>query len=159
MVTEPGRSTYVSSLDVRVVRDAQSVVASMHQLAVREAVSQLTAEDCARMRTAHRRFAAALRRGDVDAALEADDHLHDIPVAAAANQAIKTVLEQFTPVLRRVERLRFSSLSGRSSVALHDTLIDLCETGDAAAATVSWETWQTLEPLLDPAVGTDAPDG
>jgi len=154
--SEPGRSTLVTSLDVRATRDAQSVVAAMHRLAVSEAVGQLTEADFGRMRAANTRFAAALRSGDVDEALEADDELHAIPVAAAANRAVKTVLDQFTPVLRRVERLRFSSLTGRGSVALHEKLINLCAAGDSeAAAEVSWETWQTLEPLVDVATGSE----
>jgi DNA-binding GntR family transcriptional regulator len=146
----PGRSTTVTSLDTRAARDAQAVVASMHELAVREAVGQLTADDLGRMRDANSRFEAALRAGDADAALDADDELHGIPVAAAGNAALAAVLDQFTPVLRRVERLRFESLSGRGSVALHARLIDLCEAGERdAAAEVSRETWQTLAPLLD----------
>ncbi|HET8617245.1 MAG TPA: GntR family transcriptional regulator [Actinomycetales bacterium] len=149
VVTRPGRSTTVAPLDVRAVRDAQSVVASMHQLAVRLAVPRLVDDDLHRMAEANDRFAAALRDGDADAALEADDELHAVPVAAAANQALRQVLEQFTPLLRRVERLRFSSLTGRGSVALHADLIARCRAGDAeGAATVSWDTWQTLEPLL-----------
>ena len=146
---QPGRSTTVASLDTKAVRDAQAVVAAMHELAVREAVDLLTADDCARMRAANDRFAEALAAGDPDAALAADDELHAIPVAAAANTAVSAVLDQFTPVLRRVERLRFASLAGRGSVALHTRLVDLCEQGDVdAAARVSFETWQTLEPLL-----------
>lgn len=146
----PGRSTTVAPLDSRGVRDAQAVVAAMHELAVRSGVAAMTAADLARMREANDRFAAALAAGDPDAALEADDALHAVPVAAASNAALAAVLEQYTPVLRRVERLRFSSLPGRGSVALHARLIDLCEAQDAdAAARVSFETWQTLEPLLD----------
>jgi DNA-binding GntR family transcriptional regulator len=146
----PGRSTLVAALDTRAARDAQAVVASMHELAVRVAVGRLTPEDLAAMRDANARFAAALEAGDPDAALAADDELHGIPVAAAANAALAAVLDQFTPVLRRVERLRFGSLSGRSSVALHARLIDLCEAGERdAAAEVSHQTWQTLAPLLD----------
>ncbi len=147
VVSEPGRSTSVSTLDQRATQDAQAVVASMHELAVRSAVERLTAADLSRMRTANRRFASALRSGDVDAALAADDELHAVPVLVAANQAIVAVLEQFTPVLRRVERARFGSLSGRDSVALHTSLIELCAAGDIeAAAAVSRQTWLTLEP-------------
>jgi DNA-binding GntR family transcriptional regulator len=149
VITRPGRSTTVAPLDVRAARDAQSVVAAMHQLAVRLAVPHLTGSDLDRMRAANDRFAAALRAGDADAALHADDELHAVPVDAAANQALRQVLEQFTPLLRRVERLRFSSLTGRGSVALHADLIERCRAGDAdGAAAVSWDTWQTLEPLL-----------
>src|SRR5437870_796144 len=146
VVTAPGRSTSVSTLDARAIGQAQAVVAAMHRLAVQEAVAQLTDRDLEAMREANARFAAAMERGDADAALAADDDFHAVPVAAAANTAIETVLDQFSPALRRLERLRFSSLPGRGSVALHSRLIDLCEAGDAeAAAAVSHETWQSLK--------------
>ena len=146
----PGRSTTVAALDTKAARDAQAVVASMHELAVREAVGRLTAADLATMREANARFEAALEAGDPGAALAADDELHGIPVAAAGNAALAAVLDQFTPVLRRLERLRFGSLSGRGSVALHARLVDLCEAGERdAAAEVSHQTWQALAPLLD----------
>jgi DNA-binding GntR family transcriptional regulator len=158
--TAPGRSTMVATLDARTLLGAQSVVAAMHRLAVEQAVSQLGAADLAAMREANDRFAAALRRSDVDAAIAADDDFHGIPVRAAANTALETVLEQFTPALRRLERMRFSSLSGRASVALHERLVRLCEAGDIeAAAAVSHETWETLRPLiasLDESAGTAA---
>ena len=145
----PGRSTTVATLDARAIRDAQSVVAAMHRLAVEQAVPQLGPADLDAMRSANERFADALRRGDAEAAMAADDAFHAVAVHAAANAAIESVLEQFTPVLRRLERLRFSSLSGRSSVALHDRIIDLCAAGETrAAAEVAHETWQTLRPLL-----------
>ena len=153
----PGRSTTVASLDTRAARDAQAVVAQLHRLAVHDAVGLLTADDLTRMRAANERFRAALEAGDADGALAADDELHGIPVAAAGNAALAAVLDQLTPVLRRVERLRFSSLSGRGSVALHARLIDLCEAGERdAAAEVSHQTWQTLAPLLDTWAARDA---
>jgi DNA-binding GntR family transcriptional regulator len=146
VVARPGRSTTVSSLDLRAVRDARDVVAAMHEVAVRSAVTRLTAGDLAAMRAANERFADALRRGDVEAAIRADDELHGVPVTAAANAAIDAVLGQFTPVLRRAERLRFSTLTGRGSVARHDELIRLCEEGDeAAAAAVAFDTWHSLD--------------
>jgi DNA-binding GntR family transcriptional regulator len=153
----PGRSTTVATLDARAIRDAQAVVAAMHRLAVELAVGQLDAADLDEMREANERFTAAVRRGDADAAIAADDAFHGVPVRAAANGAVEAVLDQFTPVLRRVERLRFSSLAGRASVDLHARLVDLCEAGDAeAAASVSHQTWQTLKPLLDTLADADA---
>ncbi|KPC59441.1 GntR family transcriptional regulator, partial [Streptomyces sp. NRRL WC-3753] len=51
---------------------------------------------------------------------------------------------------RRVERLRFSSLSGRASVAQHDRIVERCAAQDAeGAAAATRENWQTLVPLLD----------
>ncbi len=148
--TKPGRYTIVSPLDVRAVRAAQSVTAAMHELAVREAVPNLSTTELAAMRTANERFADALRCNDVDAAIAADDDFHGVPVTACANSALLTVLEQFTPSLRRLERLRFGSLSGRGSIAQHDRIIALCEVGDAdGAAAVTRANWEMLLPLLD----------
>lgn len=145
VVAQPGRSTTVSSLDLRDVRDARDVVAAMHELAVREAVGSLAQADLEAMHEANRRFRAAIELGDVEAALRADDELHGIPVAVASNRALAAVLDQFTPVLRRAERLRFSSLGGRASLARHDELIRLCAAGDAdQAAAVAFDTWHSL---------------
>lgn len=149
VVTKPSSSTVVASVNMREVRDARNVVAAMHHMAVRDAVGRLTRADIAGMREANRRFSAAIKRQDVDAALRADEELHGVPVAVAANRALSTVLEQFGPIVRRVERLRFSSLGGRASVARHDELIRLCAEGDAeGAAQNAFDTWYSL-PALD----------
>ncbi|MFI8524817.1 GntR family transcriptional regulator [Promicromonospora sukumoe] len=145
VVARPGSSTTVSSLDLRDVRDARDVVAAMHEVAVRAAVPGLTSDDLDTMRAAEREFRGAIERGDVEAALRADDVLHGVPVTVAANRALSAVLDQYTPVLRRAERLRFASLGGRASFARHEELIRLCAAGDAeAAAAVAFDTWSTL---------------
>ncbi|WP_127504693.1 GntR family transcriptional regulator [Actinoplanes solisilvae] len=150
VLTKPGRYTMVSPLDARAARAAQTVTAAMHELAVREAVPQMTAAEIKAMRAANTRFAAALRADDVDAAIAADDEFHGIAVAASANPALRSVLEQFTPVLRRLERLRFSSLNGRESVALHNRIIEFCRIGDAeGAAAAARENWMSLDEVFD----------
>lgn len=147
--TKPGQHTIVSPLDVCAVRDAQSVTAAMHELATRQAVPNLSATELDTMRAANNRFAAALRDDNAGAAIAADDDFHGVLVTASANQAVDTVLEEFTPVLRRVEWLRFSSLRGRSSVAAHAEIIEHCGACDAdAAAGASRRNWETLLPLL-----------
>jgi DNA-binding GntR family transcriptional regulator len=150
--TKPGRFTIVSPLDVRAARAARSVTAAMHELAVREAMPGLSAAELDAMREANARFARALHRNDVEAALAADDDFHGVAVTACANAAVRTVLDQFTPVLRRLERLRFSSLSGRGSVAQHERIIAACAAGDVEGAVAATRAnWETLLPLLDSA--------
>jgi DNA-binding GntR family transcriptional regulator len=150
VVAQPGRSTTVSRIGAQALRDARDVVAAMHELAVRETAGRLSREELDRMRAANRRFGTALDRGDVTRALEADDELHAVPVAALGNQALETVLSQFGPVVRRAERLRFRSEDARASFALHERLIALCEAGDAdGAAAVAFDTWHSL-PTEDP---------
>jgi DNA-binding GntR family transcriptional regulator len=145
VVSHPGRSTIVSPLDLTQVRDARGVVAAMHELAVRESVPNLTEGDITMMREANRRFGLAIEWGDVEAALRADDDLHAIPVRASGNRALTMVLDQFTPVVRRAERLRFASVDGRASTARHDQLIELCQNLDAdGAARVAFDTWHSL---------------
>lgn len=145
VVARPGRSTVVSSLDRRALRDARDVVAAMHQLAVHDAVPLLTEAHLDAMRDAARRFATAVEAGDVEAALAADDDLHGIPVTVAGNHAVATVLEQFTPVLRRAERLRFAAPDAQGSLKRHEELIRLCAAGDVeGAAALASRTWSSL---------------
>ncbi|GAB2617906.1 putative transcriptional regulator, GntR family protein [Paractinoplanes abujensis] len=144
VVALPGRSTRVSSIDAPAVRDARDVIAALHAFAVRQITGRLTEDDLDRMRQANDRFAEAVTAGDVDAALTADEEMHRIPITALGNQAVATVLDQFDPLVRRAERLRFTT-DGHTSVELHTRLIDLLTTGDPdAAADVAFDIWHTL---------------
>ena len=149
VVTQPGRSTTVSTLDDRRVRDARDVLAAMHRLAVAETAGSLSSDDIERMRAANRRFTAAIEAGDIGAALDADEELHAVPVEALGNEALLSVLDQFGPLVRRVEQLRFRA-DGSASVAAHDELIALMAAGDSdGAAAVAFETWHSL-PVPEP---------
>lgn len=155
----PGRSTVVAEIDVAEVREAHAVVVAMHRLAVTEAVARLTAGDLDRMREANERFAAAIDAGDTDAALAADDDFHRVAVEVSGNRALATVLDQFTPVVRRLERRRFASHAGTESVELHARLVEACASGDGqAAADVAFRTWQNLADLIpDPVDSQETP--
>lgn len=149
----PGRSTIVAPVEPAAVGEAQSVVAAMHALVVREAVPRLTSDDLDAMRAANDEFTAAQQAGDLDAALDADARFHQIAIAASGNRAAAAVIAQFEPVLLRAERLRFASHEGAESAARHVRLIELCAAGDAdAAGRLAEQTWQTLtiEPAPDP---------
>ena len=96
------------------------------------------------MRDANRRFAEALARNEVTAALNADDELHRIPVAALGNRAVEAVIEQFEPLVRRAELMRFSR-DGQASVERHEQLIDFLAAGDAeGASSVTFDIWHSL---------------
>ena len=151
VVALPGRSTTVSAIDDTAVHDARDVIGAMHALAVRQVAHRLSADDLERMRAANVRFAKAAAAGDVDAALEADDVLHRIPVNVLGNQALISVLDHFDPVVRRAERARFTR-DATVSIARHERLIELLAAGDAEqAAIVAFEIWNSLEPAAAPA--------
>jgi DNA-binding GntR family transcriptional regulator len=149
VVTRPGHSTAVAPIDHRDLMEAQDVASALHELAVRLAVPHLSPAELAEMRAANGEFGAALDAGDADAALGADDRFHDVAVQASGNALVRELLDQVTPKLRRVERLRFSSLAGRQSVAQHDRILALAADGDTdAAAAAARENWQTLGRML-----------
>lgn len=74
--SKPQSYTRVTPVVAADVRDAAAVVAAMHELVTRVAVPRLRENDLDAMREANARFAAAVRAGDVDGALRADDDLH-----------------------------------------------------------------------------------
>ncbi|MGY6022184.1 GntR family transcriptional regulator [Streptomyces spinosirectus] len=147
--SKPQSYTRVTELVAADVRDAAAVVGAMHELATRVGVPRLPAEGVQAMRAANARFAAAVGAGDVDAALRADDDLHDVLVHAAGNRAAAATIARHTPLIRRLERRRFGE-SGCRSAGLHEQLIGACADGDVdEAVRVTAEIWRTLTDLAD----------
>lgn len=143
---KPQSHTRVTPLILRDVHDALVVVRAMHEVAARAAVPKLTSADVDWMRAANLDFADAVEDGDVERALRADDTLHDVLVAACANRAVAATIDRYTPLIRRLERQRFSARSAQRSVRRHDELIRACADGDAdAAATITGAIWSSLE--------------
>jgi DNA-binding GntR family transcriptional regulator len=125
------------------------VVGALHELVTRVGVPRLSAAAVGSMRAANDRFAAAVGAGDVDAALRADDELHDVLVHAAGNRAAAAAIARHTPLIRRLERRRFGESSCRSA-GLHEQLIGACADGDVdEAVRVTAEIWRTLTDLAD----------
>ncbi|GAA4310398.1 GntR family transcriptional regulator [Klenkia terrae] len=132
--SKPQSHTRVTAVVPAVVHDAAVVVRAMHELAVATAVPAVTADDVAAMRAANQRIADAVRAGVVHAALDAGDELPDVLVDRCGNGAVRATVDRFTPVVRRLERLRFAAAHGSDSVDLHDQLITACEHHDVEAA-------------------------
>jgi DNA-binding GntR family transcriptional regulator len=152
--TKPHSWTRVTPLRLREVRDALVVVRAMHELAVRLAVPLMTERHHDLMRAANKRFTAALE-ADVQAAMDADDALHGVPVAVLGNRVLAATIDRQLPLIRRLEKARFGSLLGRRSIALHDQLIDACEDGDVeTAVAITTRIWTTLLEMFDAEGGT-----
>lgn len=153
--TKPHAWTRVTPLLLREVSDALVVVRAMHELAVRLAVPLMSKGHHQLMHAANRRFAAALDAGDVQAALDADDALHGVPIAVLGNRALAATIDRQLPLIRRLERLRFGSLLGRRSIGWHDQLIEACEDGDAhTAVAITTRIWSALLAELESEGGT-----
>ena len=137
IIAQPGRATTVAPFNPESTLGAQQVVAAMHELAARLAVPTLTNAGLEAMAEANSKFAAALKNDDVDAALAADDEFHAVFIDASGNDMIPTVLDSALPVVRRVERQRFSSHAARHSVTAHAKIIALAAAGDADGASLT----------------------
>lgn len=145
VIALPGKATIVAPCDLASTLSTQQVVAGLHELAARLAVPLLTEEHISAMAEANARFERALQEADVEAALTADDDFHGVFVTVSGNPVLRELLEQTTPVLRRVERMRFGSFAARGSVAQHAEIIRLARLGDAeAAACACRENWLSL---------------
>ncbi len=150
VIATPGRATIVAPVDLASTLGAQQVAATLHELAARTATPLLTSADLADLEEANARFAAALATHDIGAALAADEDFHRVFVARSANPLIAELLEHVEPVLRRVARLRFSSLTGGRSVAQHAEIIDQARAGLAQeAGQASRENWLSLRYTFD----------
>jgi DNA-binding GntR family transcriptional regulator len=143
--TKPQSYTRVTPLVEKAAEDAAAVVRAMHDLAVRSVAGALTDAQLTRMRAANARFAGAVRAGDLDTALTADDELHAVPVLAYGNAAAAMTIERFTPLIRRAERLLWASPHGERSIRRHDELIDALAAGDGPRATeINLSIWAHL---------------
>lgn len=148
--SKPQSYTRVTAVVAGEVRDAAAVVGAMHELVVRVAVPRLRGADVNAMRSANARFAHAVRAGDVDAALRADDELHDVLVRVSGNGAAAATISRYTPLIRRLERRRFGEGGNCRSAGLHERLIEACADGDVdEAVRVTAEIWRGLEGLAD----------
>jgi len=148
--SKPQSYTRVTPVVAADVRDAAAVVGAMHELATRVAVPRLRGADVDVMRAANDRFAAAVHAGDVDAALRADDELHDVLVRVSGNRAAAATVARYTPVIRRLERHRFGEGGNCRSAGLHERLIEACAAGDVdEAVRVTAEIWRGLEDLAE----------
>ncbi len=143
--TRPNKSTLVSPFDPAATENARNVVASLHELATRLALPRLVPSDFKSLEDAHSAFETALDRDDAEAALQADDRFHAVFVRASGNELIADLLDQVTPTLRRVERLRFSSTAARESVKHHARILQAARKGDTRAAIeATRENWESL---------------
>jgi DNA-binding GntR family transcriptional regulator len=148
--SKPQSYTRVTPLVAADVRDAAAVVGALHELVTRVAVPRLAAAHITEMHAANERFASAVRTGDVDAALRADDELHDVLVRVSGNRAAAATVARYTPLIRRLERRRFAEGGSCRSAGLHERLIEACAAGDTPEAVlVTAEIWRGLEELAD----------
>jgi DNA-binding GntR family transcriptional regulator len=141
-LVESARNSFTRVAPVRPDRiaDAFPVVAALHGLGARLGVPALTKGDIARMERHDTERTAALRRGDVLAAIAEDDRLHGVLLTAARNREIERLLARVMPHIRRLDIIHFTALTERADLDDgHTAIIDACRRGEA------WEAGRLVE--------------
>jgi DNA-binding GntR family transcriptional regulator len=141
-LVETERNAYTRVAPVRPDRiaDAFPVVASLHGLATRLGVPALSKADLERMERFDVERTHALRRGDVLAAIAADDRFHGVLLTASRNAEIERLLARLMPHIRRLDLLHFEALTHDGQAAGdHAAILDACRNGDA------WEAARLVE--------------
>ncbi len=152
----PGALTRIVPLHTQAAQDAFLVVAVVHALATRLAVSRLTESDIATLRKANNKLMVALTAYDVETAIQADDAFHEVFVHQANNQEIRLTLDRLMPKVRRLEYAQFGSFAGHTSVQQHQAIIAACEQGQTEqAAALTEQNWLNLGQLIVKAFGVD----
>lgn len=144
--SKPGSYTKVTPLTQQSVSMTLAVLQPLDRLAVKTAVPNLTSDDFAEIRGVNQKLASAIESHELDAALEADYEFHRILREAAGNPVLTRVISQLDPHIQRILHRKFSTILGsRNTIHHHDTLITLCEAGDAdGAAELSAAQWSLL---------------
>jgi DNA-binding GntR family transcriptional regulator len=138
--TERNSSTRVAPVRADRIADAFPVVAALHGLATRLGVPALSAADVERMERHDAERTAALRNGDVLAAIAADDAFHGVLLSASRNTEIERLLARVMPHIRRLDLLHFDALTRDVAAAGdHAGIIEASRRGDA------WEAARLVE--------------
>lgn len=158
--TRPRSGTRVSPLRLDEARQALAVIGAMHELAVRTATEHLTGRHLAELAQASQRFEDAVKAGDHERAIAADDAFHGVFVIVAENGPLRETVERFMPLLRRAEALRFGNLPGRRSIALHRRILAAARRGDAeAGAEATRINWGSLAEQIEQSMMDDSEEG
>ncbi len=155
--TRPRSGTRVSPLRLDEARQALAVISAMHELAVLSAVARLHEHHLAQLAQAARRFEHAVKAGDHERAIDADDEFHGVFVIVADNRPLRETIVRFMPLLRRAEALRFGTLPGRRSIAAHRRILDAARRGDTeAAAQATRGNWGSLAEQIEQSMTNDS---
>jgi DNA-binding GntR family transcriptional regulator len=128
--TAANRWTRVAPLNVEQARHVYEIVAALEGLALERAVLHLTAEHIDRMAGANQDLDGALERGDMRAAVDADDVFHGVYLAYANNPELTRLLRDLKRKIRRLELAYFHLKDGaHESVQEHNRVLSHLQNG------------------------------
>lgn len=142
-------STIVSLIEVDQAMHAFTVVASLHALAAKLALTTLSSAHVEQMTAINNEFAKALKAADKFQAIQKDDQFHAVILEASQNPEIVIALGRLLPKIRRLELLKFNSFDGQKSIEQHQEIIECLSKGDKAQLpTLIENNWLSLATYL-----------
>lgn len=149
IVTSPGSETIVSLIEVEQAMHAFTVVASLHGLAAKLALSTLSANHAKQMTTINDEFAEALKAEDKYRAIQMDDQFHAVILEASQNPEIMLALDRLLPKIRRLELVKFNACDGQKSIKQHREIIACISNGNTSKLpTLIENNWLSLAAYL-----------
>ena len=142
--TAANRWTRVAPLNVEQAQHWHEIVAALEGLALERAAPQLTSEDFEHMANANKDLGVALERGDMRAAVDADDVFHGVYLAHTNNGELVRLLRDLKRKIRRLELAYFHLKDeAHESVQEHNRVLSHLRDGQHAAAVVAVvENWR-----------------
>src|SRR5699024_7366025 len=145
VVAQPGRMTRVAPPNPEHIRSASPSAPEPHGLALDLALPRRDETAANEMEAANSRLRSALKSGDAEAAITADDDFHKVALARSGNPLIPDHLEVVTATLRRTEYLHFDSVKGSASPDQHVEIIAAVRSDDRdRAAELTRQNWTAL---------------
>lgn len=131
-------------LDLRRALDAFHRLAALQSRAARVGTPHVGADGLSAMHAADQAERDALARGDVEAAIDADDAFHAVLVRACGDLELAAEVRGLLQLIRRFDRAYFASKAFDATVCTDDHLevIAAVEAGDAElAAAIVERNW------------------
>jgi len=128
------RRTYVSPVTTEQAHEIYPITAHLEALALQLALPHLDEDTFATMTAANLRLKDALQREDPDAAMQADQELHDGFIASCGNEQLIALLRELKYKVRRIERAFWSATDRTPSVRDHEELVAALRANDLGAA-------------------------
>ncbi|MEL6383311.1 MAG: GntR family transcriptional regulator, partial [Cyanobacteria bacterium J06626_18] len=109
--TAANRWTRVTLITLQDAEQIYPIIQALETLALTLAFPKLSVLNIRQMQDANNQLKAALSSDDPQAAMQADESLHQVLIDTADNIELKTILEQLKTKYKRIELAYFSSAS------------------------------------------------
>ncbi|MBC5636796.1 GntR family transcriptional regulator [Ornithinibacillus sp. BX22] len=129
----PGKATQVTEVEKESIKDLLPPLAVLQALSTELAIDHISDKTISSLKNINQEFANALYQKDYHAALNIDEHFHQLIVDTANNTYISGIVENLQAHVRRLF-FHNSIILSESSIEVHDTIIHHIENGDKEKA-------------------------